>query len=142
MQVNNINTHNLYKTFIDADFTEKQAEVIMDAFDNIYKFEHNIINTEITEKVKKSEVKTEYDIMLLRRDIKELDTKLETRIKELDNKLEIRIKELDTKLETRIKELELRIDARLKDNLLKMYFAIGTLGATMLGLLPYIIKHF
>ena len=131
MQVNNINTHNLYKTFIDADFTEKQAEVIMDAFDNIYKFEHNIINTEITEKVKKSEVKTEYDIMLLRRDIKELD-----------NKLEIRIKELDTKLETRIKELELRIDARLKDNLLKMYFAIGTLGATMLGLLPYIIKHF
>ena len=131
MQVNNINTHNLYKTFIDADFTEKQAEVIMDAFDNIYKFEHNIINTEITEKVKKSEVKTEYDIMLLRRDIKELD-----------NKLEIRIKELDTKLETRIKELELRIDARLKDNLLKMYFAIGTLGATMLCLLPYIIKHF
>ena len=136
MQLNsNINTHNIYKSFIDANFTEKQSEAVVDVFEKMQKHNKNELTIETESKVEKSETRTKYDIMLLQKDIKELDVKLETKIKELD-----------IKLEARLKELELKFNSSLKDNLLKMYFALGALGTilltAMLGLLPYILKHY
>ncbi len=61
----------------------------------------------------------------LKRDIKELDVKLETRIKELDSKVEIRFKEL----EAQIKELEMRLTIRL-----------GTIMVVGLGVLATLLK--
>ncbi|HAT49018.1 MAG TPA: hypothetical protein DCS88_01620, partial [Alphaproteobacteria bacterium] len=92
-------THAYVKKLRDAGVDERQAEVQAEALVDLVE----------------DRLATKRDIADLKRDIKELDTKTETRFKELDTKAEIRFKELDAKTEIRFKELDTKAETRFKE---------------------------
>ena len=90
-------THTYIKELKTAGFTEEQAEVQARTL-------QNIIDSDLASKqsLKELEVALQHEIALVRRDIKEQETKTEIQLKELEAKMEIRFKELELRLTLRL----------------------------------------
>ncbi len=142
-------THAYIKKLRDAGVTEEQAEiqteVLVALLDGFLASRRELAEQEISLKrdIKALDVKLETRTQELKRDIKELDVKLETRSKELEAQikaLEVElkrdIKELDSKLETRFKEL----DIRLKELETRLLTRLGSLLFIGIGLLATLMK--
>jgi hypothetical protein len=93
------------KRLHEAGFTERQAEAQAEAL-------RAVVDENLATKRDLKELENRLEIRFKELDgrIKEMETRLEVRIKEVETKLEVRIKEVETRLEVRIKELDLRIE--------------------------------
>ncbi|MBF0110956.1 MAG: hypothetical protein HQL76_17450 [Magnetococcales bacterium] len=123
-------THAYIKKLREAGVDERQAEIQAEAL------------VELVE----DRLATKRDVLDLKRDLreidakaetrfKELDTRAETRFKELDTRAETRLKELDTKAETRLKELDTKLETKLKELELRMVLKMGGMILAGIGIL-------
>jgi DNA anti-recombination protein RmuC len=120
-------------------------------FDYIDELTKGGFTKEQAESQARAQIKLVQDIsdnhLAKKRDLHEVETKLENRINEVETKLENRINEVETKLENRINEVETKLstridklEARMDTLLLKMTIRLGSIAAIGVAFLSALIK--
>ncbi|MBF0428743.1 MAG: hypothetical protein HQL94_07455 [Magnetococcales bacterium] len=71
----------------------------------------------------------------LKRDIKELEVRMDTKAESIQSELKRDIKELDVKMETRFKEQDAKMEVRFKELELRMVIKMGAMIIAAVGLM-------
>jgi hypothetical protein len=126
------------KRLREAGFTERQAEAQAEAL-------RAVVDENLATKRDLKELESRLEIRFMEIDahIKELETRLVVRMTEIKTGLEVRIKELDLRIETVHNSIDLKIENVRKDVVMKvggMIVAAVTILLAALGLVAAILK--
>ncbi len=94
-----LDTYSYVKRLVDAGVPEGQAEIQMEAVVTIID----------------GRIATKLDLELLQRDMKEIEANLKRDMKEMDTKLVARISEVEANLKRDMKEMDTRLVARISE---------------------------
>lgn len=110
----------LYEQLTEAGEDKTRAKLIAEAFEALEDRYPNLKEVATQSNLRETELRLQKDIELVRKEIKEVESRLTLEIKAVESRLSLEIKEVESRLSLETKEVEGRLNLEIKEVELKI----------------------